>query len=231
MRPALAASAALAVFVHGCVLFGLDFDQAATPLPAALGPVVVSLVAAGPALTGASPNPMPAPAAPKPPPAAPPERPRVERPRKPQPTPPRIARKPAPRAAPTEKPPAAEPAPTSGATGDGEPVPSATPGASNAGGPSGATMVAAVPRYRMAPPPEYPAAARRLRQEGLVLLAVEVSAQGKPTSVRVAKTSGVASLDEAAVRGVRRWRFDPARSTGLPVASRVEVPIRFDLHD
>jgi periplasmic protein TonB len=93
----------------------------------------------------------------------------------------------------------------------------------------GAEAASAVPRYRRAPAPEYPLSARRLRQEGVVLLAVDVSAGGRPTRVAVKRTSGVPSLDRAAVRAVRHWSFEPARTAGVPVDSRVEIPIRFRL--
>jgi protein TonB len=85
------------------------------------------------------------------------------------------------------------------------------------------------PRYRHNPPPEYPALARQRRQEGVVLLAVRVTAKGKAGEVTVKKSSGFPLLDEAAMRTVRRWEFEPARSGGLPVESDTEVPVRFQL--
>src|SRR5438876_933963 len=48
--------------------------------------------------------------------------------------------------------------------------------------------------------------------------------------VRMIRSSGFAPLDESAVTTVReRWRFVPARRDGVPVESRVTVPIRFRL--
>ena len=79
------------------------------------------------------------------------------------------------------------------------------------------------------PPPEYPVEARRLHQEGVALLGVEVSAEGRPTSVHIKRSSGVPVLDQAALDAVRRWTFEPARIGGLPVASSVDVPLRFSL--
>ncbi|MFW6162471.1 MAG: energy transducer TonB, partial [Planctomycetota bacterium] len=49
--------------------------------------------------------------------------------------------------------------------------------------------------------------------------------------VRVARSSGHAVLDEAAVAAVRRWRFTPARAGGAAVTAEVEIPIRFRLSD
>jgi protein TonB len=85
------------------------------------------------------------------------------------------------------------------------------------------------PRYKRNPEPTYPALARRRRQEGVVLLAVLVDAAGRPESVEVQSSSGFASLDDAAVAAVKDWEFEPGRRDGEPVASRVEVPIQFQL--
>ena len=87
----------------------------------------------------------------------------------------------------------------------------------------------AKPRYKLNPEPPYPALARRRRQEGVVLLAVQVDAAGRPETVEVQVSSGFASLDEAAVAAVRSWEFEPGRLGGEPVPSRVEVPIEFQL--
>jgi protein TonB len=62
-----------------------------------------------------------------------------------------------------------------------------------------------------------------------VLLSVEVSAAGEPGAVAVVRSSGFAALDDAAREAVTGWAFEPARQDGEPVASRVEIPIRFEL--
>lgn len=89
--------------------------------------------------------------------------------------------------------------------------------------------VRATPLYRKNPEPPYPAAARRRRQEGVVLLQVTVAAAGRATRVEVKQSSGFALLDEAAVRAVRQWEFEPARLDSKAVASEIEVPVRFRL--
>lgn len=83
--------------------------------------------------------------------------------------------------------------------------------------------------YRKNPEPAYPAAARRRRQEGVVLLAVRVSVQGKAAEVSVKTSSGFPLLDEAAVTAVRTWQFEPGRIDSKAVESEIEVPIRFKL--
>lgn len=239
MRAPLVVSAAIAVALHGALLFGLDLDEPAVPLPPAPSPIVVGLVASAPApgpsapaagaATPAAPprEPDPAPPASAVPPPAPPPRPGPERQvRRPTRRPPATLEAPPPAAAS----PAAAPSPgTAGAGGAGAPGASDTPAAG--GGASGGPLASALPRYRRTPPPAYPPAARRARHEGVSLLSVEVGANGRPTKVTLKRSSGFDSLDRAALAAVRRWTFEPARSAGVPVASHVEVPVRFDLAD
>jgi len=79
--------------------------------------------------------------------------------------------------------------------------------------------------------PAYPWEARRNRWQGTVLLAVTVSAEGRPVAIEVARSSGHAALDDAAAEAVRQWRFVPARRDGMAVEDRVAVPITFRLRD
>jgi len=85
------------------------------------------------------------------------------------------------------------------------------------------------PRYRLNPQPIYPSESRQLHHEGRVLLDVDVSADGYPTSVEIKQGSGFPALDAAAQTAVRRWTFEPARQGGIPVRARVEVPVQFNL--
>ena len=87
----------------------------------------------------------------------------------------------------------------------------------------------AKPNYLRNPPPKYPAESRKLREEGLVLLRVLVTAQGRAADVQVQRSSGFARLDEAALKAVRGWEFNPARVGLTPIACAVEVPVRFGL--
>jgi protein TonB len=83
--------------------------------------------------------------------------------------------------------------------------------------------------YLNNPAPAYPPVARRTRQTGRVLLLVDVSADGRAMKVEVSQSSGHESLDEAAMKAVRLWRFVPARRAGTAVAASVQVPISFAL--
>jgi protein TonB len=83
--------------------------------------------------------------------------------------------------------------------------------------------------YLNNPRPAYPPIARKLGLEGVVLLRVDVSANGAPEKIVIAQTSGATLLDEAAMKAVQGWTFVPARRGDTPIAHPVEVPIRFHL--
>jgi protein TonB len=88
-----------------------------------------------------------------------------------------------------------------------------------------------VPSYYRNPPPPYPLEARRLKQEGSVLLAAGVDDQGRVTSVSLRQSSGSSLLDESALQTVKTWRFKPARLAGIAVSTKVDIPVRFKLTD
>lgn len=79
--------------------------------------------------------------------------------------------------------------------------------------------------------PDYPVAARSQRLQGRVVLRVQVSASGNPTTVDIVSSSGHPILDDAALAAVRTWRFVPASQAGMAVAAPVEVPVVFRLED
>lgn len=80
-------------------------------------------------------------------------------------------------------------------------------------------------------PPDYPALARKRGWEGKVLLEVAVASDGGVQEVRVQNGSNHDLLDEAALRAVREWRFQPGTRDGKPVAMQVLVPVHFILQD
>lgn len=83
--------------------------------------------------------------------------------------------------------------------------------------------------YLNNPQPAYPALAKRMREQGLVVLKVKVRVDGTPDAVLVQQHSGSPRLDEAAMAAVKRWKFVPARRGDQPVVSWVLVPIEFEL--
>jgi periplasmic protein TonB len=85
-------------------------------------------------------------------------------------------------------------------------------------------------RFRSPPtPPTYPRRAVDLGQEGEVVIRALVGPEGDSRDIRVFRSSGVAALDEAALRAVRRWAFEAAHINGRAIEAWVEVPVRFRL--
>lgn len=83
--------------------------------------------------------------------------------------------------------------------------------------------------YLKNPAPTYPPLARRMGEEGKVLLRVLVNAQGTADSVEIKTSSGSERLDDSARRTVRNWKFIPAKRGDAAVQSWVLVPIIFKL--
>lgn len=79
------------------------------------------------------------------------------------------------------------------------------------------------------PEPDYPQSAREEGEEGLVVLRVRVSKEGRPLEVAIRASSGVRALDAAAIAGVKRWTFRPARVGQYDIEAWIDVPIRFRL--
>ena len=98
---------------------------------------------------------------------------------------------------------------------------------------SEATSAVSAPRfdadYLHNPPPVYPAMARRMGEEGRVMLRVFVEASGRPAQIDLHGSSGSPRLDAAAQEAVGRWRFVPARRGDEAVGAWVMVPIVFNL--
>lgn len=85
--------------------------------------------------------------------------------------------------------------------------------------------------YLRNPPPRYPPLARRLGEQGRILLRVKVDADGNPGTVEVIESSGSPRLDTAAQQTVTNWRFTPAMRGTTPIDSWVQVPIVFKLEN
>ena len=88
-----------------------------------------------------------------------------------------------------------------------------------------------VARYLHNPPPSYPWQARRMGAEGRVVLRVEILQNGDTGRIDIRQSSGHELLDQAAIRAVGAWRFDPARVAGEPITAWADVPISFRLTD
>jgi protein TonB len=61
------------------------------------------------------------------------------------------------------------------------------------------------------------------------MLGVDVDGAGDPVKVEIIQGSGYSLLDQAALKAVRHWKFQPGSIGNIPVDSTVTVPIRFRL--
>ncbi|MFT4198523.1 MAG: energy transducer TonB [Pseudoxanthomonas sp.] len=77
------------------------------------------------------------------------------------------------------------------------------------------------------PPPQYPIEAQCHGNGGTTTLRVTISADGAPSSVELAQSSGNDALDKAASEAVGKWEFKAATRGGQPVATTINVPVTF----
>ncbi|MBP7648598.1 MAG: energy transducer TonB [Phenylobacterium sp.] len=115
-----------------------------------------------------------------------------------------------------------------------QPAPSAPP---SLAAPSNAPVAATTtpPNFTAAylknPGAVYPIGSRRRREQGVVRLRVQVSAEGAPAQVLLDRSSGWPELDAAAMDVVKkRWKFAPAKQGDRAVSAWVIVPMEFSLN-
>ena len=77
--------------------------------------------------------------------------------------------------------------------------------------------------------PVYPEDARAAGLQGKVTLQLHIGVDGRVESLKVLRSSGANSLDEAALATVKRWRFEPARRNGRPLAMDVKTSVSFQI--
>lgn len=87
----------------------------------------------------------------------------------------------------------------------------------------------AEPLYRENPEPGYPRMARKRGYQGTVLLSVLVNEKGRVENLMLFESCGYRILDNAALRAVKDWVFEPGRQGDNPVEMWVQVPVRFEL--
>jgi TonB family protein len=84
------------------------------------------------------------------------------------------------------------------------------------------------PRLMYEVDPEFSEEARKAKYQGVVVLAIEIDADGKPGNVRVIQGLGL-GLDERAIAAVLQWRFRPGLQDGKPVVTAATVQVNFRL--
>jgi TonB family protein len=85
---------------------------------------------------------------------------------------------------------------------------------------------ASLKRVRMVSP-TYPDAARKRGIEGWVELAFTVQTNGTVDNVEIRNASPAEVFDDAAMRAVRQWRFEPVVRNGEKVEQRAMVRLKF----
>jgi len=196
----------LVVFVHALVLAGLLAAPRMQPVPAPTA-LMVHLVPAQASAPVPAIRPVAKPAV------------AVSRAQVPQPA----------RPMPLPVPVASAASPSANAVPTDLPVAASAPVAAPAASPVAESQPRYDAHYLQNPAPGYPAAARRLGEEGKVMLHVRVDTGGRPVQIDLRTSSGSPRLDRAAVDAVWRWRFVAARRGDTAVEAWVLVPIIFNL--
>ncbi len=75
----------------------------------------------------------------------------------------------------------------------------------------------------------YPAAEKRAGLQATVMAEVTLDAQGKILSIRIIKSGG-AAFDQAMQDALARSTFNPGLIDGVAVATRFQIPFRFNLN-
>lgn len=92
------------------------------------------------------------------------------------------------------------------------------------------TSVDRPPKVVSRPPLDYPPEAKSRGIQGFVALKIRVDESGQVEEARVDESDPKGFFDEAALRSVRQWKFEPALVKGKTVAMWITQRIRFDMN-
>ena len=87
------------------------------------------------------------------------------------------------------------------------------------------------PQRLVAIQPQYPRDAAMAGIEGWVKVRFTVTAAGTVTDIRILEANPNRVFNEAVLRTLARWKFEPAKNEGHPVASTVVQTLEFSLDD
>ncbi|MBL8269981.1 TonB family protein [Steroidobacter sp.] len=79
-------------------------------------------------------------------------------------------------------------------------------------------------------PPVYPRDAQRAGTEGWVQVEFTILPDGSTRDLQVRNSEPAEVFDKAALDSVSKWRFEPVRKNGTPVAQRAVLQVRFVLN-
>lgn len=85
-----------------------------------------------------------------------------------------------------------------------------------------------MPRAKVQVAPDYPVPLRQSGTGGTVTVEFDVDATGRVVSARVLRSTE-RGFEEATLRAVLKWRFEPGRRDGRAVPFRMSVPVDFRL--
>ena len=87
-------------------------------------------------------------------------------------------------------------------------------------------------RHAASAQPPYPIAARRLGEEGAVIVHIRIGRDGRVLAATLAQSSGSPRLDQAAIaHALKAWRFTPALNNGEAVEAFRDITVQFRLAD
>jgi len=78
-------------------------------------------------------------------------------------------------------------------------------------------------------PVPYPHWARERGWEGRLVTAIEIREDGTIGRWKIMQSTGYQLLDHVALRAIQKWRFEPAKQNGKPIASCIQIPVAFYL--
>jgi protein TonB len=90
--------------------------------------------------------------------------------------------------------------------------------------------VSQLPHFKTQVKADYPEAAKHSGVEGVVMLQVDVDAQGAVMNVMVVQGLGF-GCDEAAVNAMKQSTFTPGYAGSEAVPVRIKIPYRFKINE
>jgi protein TonB len=81
------------------------------------------------------------------------------------------------------------------------------------------------------PFPSYPPELLARRIQATVVLRLKIATDGTVAEAAVHRTSGYAAMDQAALAGVKSWKFKPALKNGKQVETIVRKPFTFEIRE
>lgn len=92
-------------------------------------------------------------------------------------------------------------------------------------------LVSSIEALGTRPQPIYPRISQNMREEGQVMVLMDIDTQGLVVRATIEKSSGFSRLDEASLVAARKTRFKPYTRNGVAYPARVKIPYVFVLRN